>query len=73
MLIETPTSLQLKQRKVKRRRFVRGPLEFSWIVEVDRAHPKALVVALAVKMLADITGRQPITLGATSSAGTVIG
>ena len=53
--VDTPTMARLRRRKtrVRRQRFVKGPIGWQEICAAANAHPRGLELFLALRMLAD--------------------
>ena len=66
-LVDTPTTAQLRARKKMKRaqRFVLGPLPWPWLCSLALCHPRALELALTIKMLSDTAGREEVALSST--------
>jgi hypothetical protein len=63
-LVETPTSARVKARKSPKGSYVAGKMPLDWLVRVDQAYPRALLVTLVIKYKIDVArGREPVTVG----------
>ena len=62
-LVETETSRRLKAKQTARRRSAYIRVHWQWACMIDRIHPHALVIMLALKRLADMHVAPPYTIG----------